>query len=205
MANYATSNIRTVALVGQGASGKTTLAEALLLKAGAIKAPGSVERGTTVSDFDPLEKTYQHSLRASVLHLETRRTRASTSSTRPGFPDFIGQAIGALDAVETVAVVVNAQTGVEMITIADDGLGGEAQAVPPHRRQQDRRRERRPAAAARADPGRVRQGVPADQPAGRRRQARRRLLLQPAGDADFSSVAAAHQALVDQVSRSTRS
>ena len=67
MANYATSNIRTVALVGQGASGKTTLAEALLLKAGAIKEAGTVERGTTVSDFDPMEKTYQHSLRASVL------------------------------------------------------------------------------------------------------------------------------------------
>ena len=57
MANYATGNIRTVALVGQGASGKTTLAEALLLTSGAIKDAGSVERGTTVSDFDPLEKS----------------------------------------------------------------------------------------------------------------------------------------------------
>ena len=66
MANYATSNIRTVALVGQGGSGKTTLAEALLLASGAIKEAGTVERGTTVSDFDPLEKTWQHSLRASV-------------------------------------------------------------------------------------------------------------------------------------------
>ena len=148
MANYATSNIRTVALVGQGASGKTTLAEALLLKAGAIKDAGTVERGTTVSDFDPLEKTYQHSLRASVLHLETQDTRIHLIDT-PGFPDFIGQAIGALDAVETAAVVVNAQAGIEMITIADDGLGGEAQALPPRRRQQDRRRERRPAEGAR--------------------------------------------------------
>ena len=56
MAHFATENIRTVALVGDGASGKTTLAEALLGKAGAIAAPGSVERGTTVSDFDPIEK-----------------------------------------------------------------------------------------------------------------------------------------------------
>ena len=94
MAHFATENIRTVALVGDGASGKTTLAEALLAKAGAIAAPGSVERGTTVSDFDPLEKAYQHSLRASVLHLQTGDTHVHLIDT-PGFPDFIGQAIGA--------------------------------------------------------------------------------------------------------------
>ena len=89
MAQFATENIRTVALVGHGASGKTTLAEALLHKAGTIPAAGSVERGTTVSDFDPLEKTYQHSLRASVLHLETGAARIHLIDT-PGFPDFIG-------------------------------------------------------------------------------------------------------------------
>ncbi len=115
MANYATENIRTVALVGHGASGKTTLAEALLVKAGALQVAGSVERGTTVSDFDPLEKQSQHSLRASLLHLETGSTRVHLVDT-PGFPDFIGQSIGALDAVETAAVVVNAQSGIEMIT-----------------------------------------------------------------------------------------
>src|SRR5437773_12149576 len=115
MAQYATENIRTVALVGHGAAGKTTLAEALLACAKAISTPGSVERGTTVGDFDPLEKSLQHSLRASVLHLDTDSTRVHLIDT-PGFPDFIGQAIGALDAVETAAVVVNAQAGIEMIT-----------------------------------------------------------------------------------------
>jgi elongation factor G len=114
MANYATGDIRTVALVGQGGSGKTTLAEALLLASGAIKEAGTVERGTTVSDFDPLEKTWQHSLRASVVHLDTQNTRVHLVDT-PGFPDFLGQAIGALDAVETAAVVVSAQSGIEMI------------------------------------------------------------------------------------------
>ncbi len=115
MAQYATENIRTVALVGHGAAGKTSLAEALLACAKQIPAPGSVERGTTVSDFDPLEKSLQHSLRASVLHLDTDSTRVHLIDT-PGFPDFIGQAIGALDAVETAAVVINAQSGIEMIT-----------------------------------------------------------------------------------------
>src|SRR5205814_10007491 len=115
MAQFATANIRTLALVGHGASGKTTLAEALLLKAGAIAAPGTVERGSTASDFDPLERTWQHSLRASVLHFDTQGTRVHMIDT-PGFPDFIGQAIGALDAVETAAIVVSASAGIEMIT-----------------------------------------------------------------------------------------
>jgi elongation factor G len=57
MAEFATEHIRTVAWVGDGGSGKTSLVEALLTKAGAIAAAGSVERGSTVSDFDPLEKT----------------------------------------------------------------------------------------------------------------------------------------------------
>ena len=83
MATYATENIRTVALVGQGASGKTTLAEALLLKSGAIKEAGTVERGSTVADFDALEKSWQHSLRASILHLDTQDTRVHLMQTPP--------------------------------------------------------------------------------------------------------------------------
>src|SRR5450631_4639838 len=114
MPQFATKDIRTLALVGHGAAGKTTLAEALLHKAGAIQVAGSVERGTTASDFGPLEKAWQHSLRASVLHLDTQGTRVHMIDT-PGFPDFIGQSIGALDAVETAAVVINAASGIEMI------------------------------------------------------------------------------------------
>ena len=96
MAQYATENIRTIALVGHGASGKTTLAESLLVKSGALLSAGNVERGTTVSDFDALEKSFQHSLRASILHLDTSDTRVHLIDA-PGFPDFIGQAIGALE------------------------------------------------------------------------------------------------------------
>jgi ABC-type glutathione transport system ATPase component len=77
MAQFGTENIRTLALVGHGASGKTTLAEALLLKSGSVQVAGSVERGSAISDFDPLERSWQHSLRASVLHLEAR-ARACT-------------------------------------------------------------------------------------------------------------------------------
>ncbi len=115
MATFTTEALRTVALVGHGASGKTTLTEALLHKAGMIAAPGSVERGNTVSDFDPLEKQFLHSLHSAVVHLDYADTRTHLIDT-PGHPDFIGQAIGALDAVETVAVVVNALNGVELVT-----------------------------------------------------------------------------------------
>jgi elongation factor G len=65
-----TADIRTLALVGPQGSGKTSLAEALLARAGAIGAPGSLERGSTVSDFDPLERKMQHSLNAAVMHLQ---------------------------------------------------------------------------------------------------------------------------------------
>ena len=58
-----TAGIRTLALVGPQSAGKTSLAEALLVKAGAIGAAGSLERGTTVSDWDPLERKMAHSLK----------------------------------------------------------------------------------------------------------------------------------------------
>src|SRR5512143_2771020 len=102
MPKFAPEAIRTVALVGHGAAGKTTLAEALLHRAGAINAMGSVEKGSTVCDFDPLEKTYQHSLNASLAHLTYGDTRIHLIDT-PGLPDFIGRGIGALPAVETAA------------------------------------------------------------------------------------------------------
>jgi elongation factor G len=198
MANYATSNIRTVALVGQGASGKTTLAEALLLKAGAIKEAGTVERGTTVSDFDPMEKTYQHSLRASVLHLETQDTRIHLVDT-PGFPDFIGQAIGALDAVETVAVVVNATAGVEMITNRMmDWAARRKLCRLVVINKIDAENVDLPKVLASVQAAFGKECLPLNLPAdGGKRVVD--CFFNPSGDADFSSVAAAHQALIDQV------
>jgi len=94
MANHDTENIRTLALVGHAGSGKTTLAEALLFKSGAIGAQGSVERGTTVCDYDPLERTHHHSLNAAIAHFQVRDTFVHLIDT-PGYPDFMGHAIGA--------------------------------------------------------------------------------------------------------------
>jgi len=108
--------VRTLALVGASAAGKTSLAEALLHKAGAIGARGSVERGSTVSDHDPLERRMQHSLNASVMHLGHAGTRVHFIDT-PGGADFLGQSLPALEAVETAAVVVNAANGIEPMTL----------------------------------------------------------------------------------------
>ena len=108
--------VRTLALVGPSAAGKTTLAEALLLKSGAIGAPGSVERGSTVSDFDPLERRMQHSLNSSVMHFAHAGTRIHLLDT-PGGADFLGQSLPALEAVETAAVVINAATGIEQMAV----------------------------------------------------------------------------------------
>src|SRR5215212_8560922 len=109
-------SIRTLALVGPAAAGKTSLTEALLAAAGAIVTPGTLERGTTVSDFDPLERRMQHSLNSSVLHLTHGETRVHFIDT-PGAPDFLGQSLPALEAVETAAIVINAQNGVEPMAV----------------------------------------------------------------------------------------
>src|SRR5215212_1344781 len=109
-------SIRTLALVGPAAAGKTSLTEALLAAAGAIVTPGTLERGTTVSDFDPLERRMQHSLNSSVLHLTHGETRVHFIDT-PGAPDFLGQSLPALEAVETAAIVISATTGIEPMAV----------------------------------------------------------------------------------------
>ena len=115
-AGYSLAAIRTLALVGPAAAGKTSLAEALLVKAGALATPGSLERGSTVSDFDALERRMQHSLNATVMHLQYADTRVHFIDT-PGGPDFLGQSLPALEAVETAAVLVNAAVGIEPMAL----------------------------------------------------------------------------------------
>ena len=115
MSQNLSEQLRTVALLGHGAVGKTSLVESLLAATGAITARGSVEKGNTVCDFDPVEKQLGHSLQSALVSLESAGTRIHVIDT-PGYPDFVGQATGALAAVETALIVISAQTGIELMT-----------------------------------------------------------------------------------------
>jgi len=115
MAKYATSDIRNVALVGHGAAGKTTLAEAILWKAKAIPKRGSIADGTTVSDFDAEEKAHRHSIDASFLHCAWKGKEINLVDT-PGYPDFLGEAAAAIGSVGAVLVAVDAAAGVKVNT-----------------------------------------------------------------------------------------
>lgn len=112
MPSYTSSDIRNVALMGPAGSGKTTLVEAMLKEAGVIGTMGTVERGDTASDFTPEEKEHNHSFFTSLLNLDHKGKHINIIDT-PGATDFVGQALSAMPAVETAAVVINAAVGVE--------------------------------------------------------------------------------------------
>jgi elongation factor G len=115
MAKYKTEDIRNIALVGHGAAGKTSLADTLLFKAGAVDRRGSVEDGTSVSDYDDEEKKRHFSIDTSVLHLDHAGKKIHLLDT-PGYPDFVGAALAALDPVENAVVVISAPNGIEVNT-----------------------------------------------------------------------------------------
>jgi elongation factor G len=198
MSTYTTEQLRTIALVGHSASGKTTLTEQLLHRTGTIAAPGSVEKGTTVSDFDPLEKQYRHSLNSSLLHFSHLDTHIHLIDT-PGYPNFMGPAISALDAVETVAVVINAQNGIELTTHRMMSLAQKrhlCRMIVVNKIDADNVDLATLLAMIQEAFGK--ECLPINLPASGATTVTD-CFFNPTGEADFSSVAAAHSALVDQV------
>jgi len=115
MGKYKVDDIRNVALVGHEQSGKTTLADDLLFKAKAVDRRGSVDDGTSFSDFDEEEKKHKYSIDTSVLHLEHKGKRVYILDA-PGKPDFVGAALGALNATDTAIIVISAVSGVQVNT-----------------------------------------------------------------------------------------
>ncbi len=108
-------NLRNFALVGHQGSGKTLLAEAMLAAAGAITRMGSIEAGTTVSDYHASEKERKISVHASLMHIQWLEKRLNIIDT-PGYTDFISEALGALRVSDFSIVCVNATSGPELGT-----------------------------------------------------------------------------------------
>ena len=107
--------IRNVALVGHHGAGKTTLAEALLAATGSVARRGSVEKGTTVMDFEPEEVSRQLSISTSLAPFTVNGVKVNLLDT-PGYADFAGEMVTALANVDLAVVVVSATDGVQAQT-----------------------------------------------------------------------------------------
>jgi len=110
-----TNNIRNIILLGHGGSGKTSLAEAILYKTGATNRLGSVDDKTSICDYFEEEKEHHHSICSTVAHVESRGKYINMLDT-PGYPDFVGPAITAIQAADTAVIVISAASGIETNT-----------------------------------------------------------------------------------------
>ncbi|MBB1088093.1 elongation factor G [Lysobacter sp. SG-8] len=195
---HSTESIRNVALAGHPAAGKTTLFEALLHAGGTIQTAGSIERGSTVSDFDPMEKSRGHSLDAAIASTDHGGIHVNLIDT-PGYPDFRGPALASLAAVETVLLVVDADRGVEYGTrrmMEHARSRGLCRAIVINKIDQDG-----------ADPGRVLEDLreafgPVCLPLNLPADGGSRVVNcfgTSAGESDLGPVADWHQRIIDQV------
>lgn len=115
MREYKSEAIRNIAVVGHGASGKTTLVDALAFVSGASRRHGSIKDGTTLTDTSPEEIAHGYSISLGVAHAEWRDTKLNLLDT-PGYADFAGDAIAGLVAADGALVTVGATGGVEVGT-----------------------------------------------------------------------------------------
>ena len=121
---YSTPDILNLALIGNASAGKTSIAEALLMNAGAINTLGSVDAGSTVCDFHPREKEAGYSIKPSLCSFDVNERHINLLDT-PGFPDFFGRTLSVLPAVESAAIVIDASTGIDSFVMKIARLAGE--------------------------------------------------------------------------------
>ena len=199
MTTTKTAAIRNIALVGPAGTGKTTLAEQLLANAGAITAAGTIERGDTVCDHDPQEQALGHTLDPTLCYYDAKGTHINIIDT-PGYPDFIGRAITVLPAVETAALVLSANAGIEtgvrrlMAAAKDSGLCrmiivNQIDTDPSHLGQ----------LLDQIQQVFGKRCLPLNLPAENGTKVRGCFFKPEGGDTDFSSVAEAHTEIIDQV------
>lgn len=115
MKEFNAENIRNLAFVGHGGSGKTSITEFLLYTAGEINRIGSIDEGNTVSDYNANEIERKISISSTPLHIERNNVKINFIDT-PGYSDFVGQVISSLHVADTAVVVIKGAEGVEVGT-----------------------------------------------------------------------------------------
>jgi len=115
MSDFDSNQIINIALVGHASVGKTILSDAILCSSGVINKIGSIENGTTTSDYNDYEKNSQHSMSLSLFHIENKEKKINFIDT-PGYLDFQGEMKSALRVSDNAMIVVNSCSGVEMGT-----------------------------------------------------------------------------------------
>ncbi len=198
MPSYTSADIRNLALLGHAGGGKTSLTEALLFKAGAIHHLGLIERGSTVSDYTDEEKAHGHSIFSAIVHLDHQGKHINLIDT-PGYPDFVGQAISILPAVETAAIVIDAPAGVESTARrAMEWATARKLCRMVIVNKIDHDNIDLPGLLADIQKTFGRECLPLNLPA-QNGTAVVDCFFNPAGESDFGSVADAHKAIVEQV------
>ena len=124
MKDYAPDKLRNVALISHGSAGKTSLTEALLFTSGGSDRLGRVDEGNTVADYDPDEIKRKITINTAVVPCEWTGCKVNLLDT-PGYADFIGDVISALEVADAALVLVCAVSGVEVNTARMWHLAGE--------------------------------------------------------------------------------
>jgi elongation factor G len=114
-AEFDTSHVKNIVLLGHAGSGKTTLAECMLFEAGLINRRGSIEENNTVGDYHPLEQERGNSIFSKLMHTKWRGYKINILDT-PGYDDFVGEVLSALRVADTGVMLLNATMGVEVGT-----------------------------------------------------------------------------------------
>jgi elongation factor G len=198
-AKYTTADIRNILLCGHSGSGKTTLADALLFAAGAVTHKGSVTNGSSIADFEKEEREHKHSIYAKVLHANHLGKRLNLIDA-PGAPDLIGAGLACLPAVETVLVVIDALAGLGVVTrrMMEAARARELPTAIVINKIEGVSAPQLQSLLARIRETFGSECLPINLPTGSGK-AVVECLLNNSGESDFSSVAAAHTAILEQI------
>ena len=114
-AEFDTSHVKNIVLLGHAGSGKTTLAECFLFEAGLISRRGTIAEKNTVGDYHELEQERGNSIFSKLMHTKWRGYKINIIDT-PGYDDFVGEVLSALRVADTGIMLLNAAMGVEVGT-----------------------------------------------------------------------------------------